>query len=97
MPTCPKCRATFRTLPGEEQDHFCPHCGYDPELHDPPRCPTCGSEMMDVSGRWECEDCEADEAADRTRDRDDDEPRSKTEAYVQAHKARVVRDTRGLS
>jgi hypothetical protein len=24
---CPRCKRTWRTLEGEEQDHDCPHCG----------------------------------------------------------------------
>lgn len=27
MPQCPKCKRVWKTLPGEEQDHDCPHCG----------------------------------------------------------------------
>ena len=38
MPTCPKCRRHFPTLPCEEQDHPCPRCGWAPwdadELRD---------------------------------------------------------------
>jgi PHP family Zn ribbon phosphoesterase len=29
--TCPKCRCYFKTPQGEEQDHPCPHCGYNAE------------------------------------------------------------------
>jgi len=31
MPTCPRCKHCFKTLPGEEQDHNCPKCGWGPE------------------------------------------------------------------
>lgn len=24
---CPKCKRTWQTMPGEEQDHDCPSCG----------------------------------------------------------------------
>lgn len=27
MPYCNRCHHRWRTLPGEEQDHDCPHCG----------------------------------------------------------------------
>ncbi len=30
MPTCPNCKRHFRTLPDEEGDHPCPHCGWEP-------------------------------------------------------------------
>jgi len=28
MATCPSCKAYYRTLPDEDQDHPCPRCGW---------------------------------------------------------------------
>lgn len=41
MPTCPSCRHVFRTLPGEEQDHECPRCGYEPGEEEASTTATC--------------------------------------------------------
>lgn len=30
MGTCPRCKRTVRFPEGEEDDHSCPYCGYDP-------------------------------------------------------------------
>lgn len=45
MAQCPACRHRFRTPEGEENEHDCPHCGYDGR----PKCKVCLS--------YECE-CE---------------------------------------
>ena len=31
MPTCPRCKRRFKTLPDEENMHDCPSCGFSPE------------------------------------------------------------------
>ena len=30
--TCPRCRRVFRVPPGEEGQHPCPGCGYEPGM-----------------------------------------------------------------
>jgi tRNA G26 N,N-dimethylase Trm1 len=35
MATCGQCGRSWRTMPGEEQDHECPRCGSLPERRPP--------------------------------------------------------------
>ena len=34
MARCNACGRQFRTPPGEEQDHECPRCGWEPWMED---------------------------------------------------------------
>jgi ribosomal protein S27AE len=47
MATCSRCGATWRTPPGEEQDHDCPRCG--PVLVEPDEC----DREIDEDEGWE--------------------------------------------
>ena len=47
MPTCPRCKHCFKTLPEEEQDHNCPKCGWGPEECEEvmDKCFNCGKQI----------------------------------------------------
>ena len=47
MPTCPRCKHCFKTLPEEEQDHNCPKCGWGPEKYEEviDKCFNCGKQI----------------------------------------------------
>jgi hypothetical protein len=50
MSKCPRCHTVFRTPEGEEQDHPCPHCNWEPGM------PTRNTWSLDPADNWVDED-----------------------------------------